>query len=175
MPQTEKLRIPSCRRHRPSGQAIVTVQQKDHYLGPWRSTESKLAYERLISEWLANGRHLPHGNSQGAQDDIAIIELMRLTGARCGEIVQMRGIDLDVSGSVWLSRPGSHKTQHHGHGRVIEIGPRAQEIMKPFLKADLSAYLFGLADAMAEYNARRREERETPANCLPGSVVVASQ
>lgn len=48
-----------CRRHKASGQAIVTVQGRDFYLGPWNSKASKIEYDRIISEWLAAGRQLP--------------------------------------------------------------------------------------------------------------------
>jgi hypothetical protein len=70
---------------------------------------------------------------------------------RPGEVVILRAIDLDMRGPVWLYRPGSdqehglHKSAWRGHDRVIAIGPRAQEVIKPFLKTDLHAYLFSLA------------------------------
>src|ERR671929_213785 len=47
-------RIPSYRLHKPSGQAVVTLSGKDHYLGRHGSPESRVAYERLLAEWLAN-------------------------------------------------------------------------------------------------------------------------
>ena len=66
----------------------------------------------------------------------------------------MRGIDLEVSGPVWVYRPGSdqgpegdHKTAHYGHERTLLIGPRAQEVLKPWLKTDLTAYLFSPKEA----------------------------
>src|SRR4051812_16676099 len=65
--------IPSYRQHRPSGQAVVTLSGKDCYLGPWKSTASKLAYERLIGEWLANSRQLPQVVAAGA---LSINELL---------------------------------------------------------------------------------------------------
>jgi hypothetical protein len=52
-------RIPSYRRHRASGNAIVTIDGRDHYLGRWNTKASKLAYDALIAEWIANGRRLP--------------------------------------------------------------------------------------------------------------------
>src|SRR5262249_50878270 len=83
-----------------------------------------------------------------------MIQMQLLTGMRPGEVVIMRAIDLDTRGAVWLYRPGSdaedgrHKTAHHGHWRVIAIGPRAQEGLKPFLRTDLHAYLFEPAEAL---------------------------
>ena len=92
----------------------------------------------------------------------AMIELQRLTGARPGEIVMMRAIDLDTSGELWTYRPASHKTQHHGKERTIILGARAQAVVRPFLKPDLQGYLFSPKDAVAERNARLRAERKTP-------------
>ena len=53
---TRTPRIPSYRRHKPSGRAVVTLNGRDRYLGPWNSATSKAEYERLIGEWLSNGR-----------------------------------------------------------------------------------------------------------------------
>ena len=57
--------------------------------------------------------------------DMALVQLE--TGMRPGEMVSMRTIDLDTTGKVWLYRPAQHKTAHHGHGRIIPIGPRARD------------------------------------------------
>src|SRR5215468_10702331 len=46
-------RIPKYRRHS-SGQARVTLDGKDHLLGPYGSPESHEAYRRLVAEWLEN-------------------------------------------------------------------------------------------------------------------------
>lgn len=51
--------IPKYRKHRATGQAVVTLGGKDHYLGPHRSKASKILYDRLIAQWLAGGRSLP--------------------------------------------------------------------------------------------------------------------
>ena len=52
---------PKYRKHKRSGQAVVTLDGKDFYLGPHGTKASKLEYDRLIGEWLANGRTLPTG------------------------------------------------------------------------------------------------------------------
>lgn len=51
--------VPKYRRHRASGQAIVTLSGKDFYLGPFGSKISHTEYDRLTAEWLAYGRRLP--------------------------------------------------------------------------------------------------------------------
>ncbi|GMV98042.1 MAG: hypothetical protein AMXMBFR83_23950 [Phycisphaerae bacterium] len=55
-PQIRSHRTPSYRRHRASGQAVVTLSGQDHYLGMYGSRASRREYDRLIAEWLANGR-----------------------------------------------------------------------------------------------------------------------
>ena len=56
---SKTLRVPSYRRHKPTGQAVVTLSGKDHYLGTWKTAASKAEYNRLIGEWVAAGRCLP--------------------------------------------------------------------------------------------------------------------
>jgi integrase len=46
-------RVPSYRCHKPSGQAVVTLDGRDHYLGRHGSAESRRAYDRLVAEYLA--------------------------------------------------------------------------------------------------------------------------
>src|SRR4051812_29019324 len=53
-------RNPSYRRHRASGQAVVTLNGQDVYLGPHGTAASKREYDRVIGEWLARRRELAH-------------------------------------------------------------------------------------------------------------------
>jgi integrase len=92
----------------------------------------------------------------------AMVELQRLTGARPGEVCTMRGCDIDTSGAVWLYRPRHHKTAWRGKERVIALGPRAQEVIRPLLTLNTGAYLFSPSRALAERAARRRSQRKTP-------------
>lgn len=50
---------PKYRLHKATGQAIVTLDGQDFYLGPHDSRPSRREYERLVGEWLQNGRALP--------------------------------------------------------------------------------------------------------------------
>jgi integrase len=92
----------------------------------------------------------------------AMIELQRLTGMRPGEVVIMRGCDIDRAGDVWSYTPAKHKTAHHGKGRRVPIGPRAQEVLMPWLRPDPSEYLFSPREAMGEFRAEQRLTRKTP-------------
>ncbi len=64
---------PKYRKHKASGQAFVELNGHRHYLGPHRTKASKVEYDRLVSEWLANNRQ-PLGQS----DDLTIAELIVL-------------------------------------------------------------------------------------------------
>lgn len=51
-------RTPSYRRHRASGQAVVTLHGRDHYLGKYGTAASHKRYDQLLTEWLSAGRQL---------------------------------------------------------------------------------------------------------------------
>ena len=57
------MRVPKYRLHKPTGQAVVTINGKDHYLGRHASKPSKQLYDRLIAEWLAGGRSEVYGKT----------------------------------------------------------------------------------------------------------------
>lgn len=40
------------RRHKSSGQAVVTLGGRDFYSGRWKSASSKAEYSRVTREWL---------------------------------------------------------------------------------------------------------------------------
>jgi integrase len=92
----------------------------------------------------------------------AMVELQRHTGMRPGEVVIVRTGDIDRTGAVWVYVPASHKTQHHGKTRTIFIGPRAQEVLRPWLRADPEAYLFSPAESREEWRVEQRRRRKTP-------------
>ena len=60
--------IPQLTCHRASGRAVVRLNGRDHYLGTFGSPEAKAAYDRLVAEWLANGRRVARetGHSAGS-------------------------------------------------------------------------------------------------------------
>ena len=52
-------RPPTYRRHKARACAVVTLDGRNHYLGPWQSPESHEKYAALIAEWRRNGGTLP--------------------------------------------------------------------------------------------------------------------
>jgi integrase len=93
----------------------------------------KAAYDTAIRLWLEGGRVVERSGRKGengvADDGIvlpaplahveavkrhvapqvrAVIDLQLLTGARGGELLIMRPVDIDTTGKVWLYRPATH-------------------------------------------------------------------
>ena len=65
--------VPKYQKHRASGQAVVTINGRDHYLGPHGTKASKLNYDRLITEWLSSGRSASYG---APERDYTVVELI---------------------------------------------------------------------------------------------------
>ncbi|MEX0613107.1 MAG: hypothetical protein WD738_09250 [Pirellulales bacterium] len=61
--------IPSYRKHRASGQAVVTLGGRDYYLGPWGTKASKFEYDRLVGEWLQQGRQFRRPSAEHDSED----------------------------------------------------------------------------------------------------------
>ena len=296
MPRTNSSFVPKYRKHRASGQAVVTLSGVDHYLGPHGTQTSKREYDRLIAEWLQLGRQLPapedgsltvielaarywkfaknyyrkDGRCTGvapaikaclryvkhwygrelatdfgplalkairqqmvddglsrryvndhidrikrmykwavgeqlvpasayqalaavsalrkgrteahetapvlAVDDSVVdatlpflpdvvadmVRLQRFAGMRPAEVCIIRPCDIDRSGDVWIYRPASHKTEHHGRDRTIMLGPNAQEVLLKFLARDSEAYCFRPCDSEAKRRAAQHALRKTP-------------
>ena len=289
-------RVPAYRKHKASGQAICTIEGQDFYLGLHGSKASKVNFDQLINQWLANGRRLPestadqititrlcvqyikhcqkyyrkHGKptdevatvkrvfkvvrelygTESAEDfsplklkavrqsmvnlkwcrkqinkhigrvkrmfrwgvneelipgsvyqniqavdglklgrseavesapvlpvPLEVVEetlaelgkivadmvrVQLLTGARPGEICNLRACDVDTANDVWIYRPWTHKTEHHGRERVIYIGPEAQSVLKPYLNRAKSKFCFSPAEAEEQFRRAKRLARKTP-------------
>ncbi len=85
------------------------------------------------------------------------------SGARAGEILQMRAGDVDRSTNPWRFTPATHKTQRFGRGRVIFVGPQAQAALAPMLlRCDPTEYVFKPADALEEQRQAKRTARRSP-------------
>jgi integrase len=101
----------------------------------------------------------------------AAIQLQLLTAARPTEILTMRPCDIDYTNKIWVYSPASHKTAHHGHNRKIYIGPKGQEILRPFLIRPKNNFCFSPAEAEAQRRADMHQNRKTYLSCgnIPGS------
>ena len=71
---------------------------------------------------------------------------------------------------LWVCRPSEHKTEHHDATRVVLIGPRAQEVLRPWLDRAPEAYCFSPVEAVAARNARSRANRKSPMTPVAGGA-----
>ncbi len=92
----------------------------------------------------------------------AIIELQRLSAMRPQEVTSVRTIDIDMSGDVWVFTPEVHKTEHHDKERRIYLGPLAQDVLRPWLRTELTAYIFSPREVMKVRHDEERKTRRTP-------------
>lgn len=108
----------------------------------------------------------------------AVIRLIQHTGMRLSEARIMRPRDLELDGpdedaavagsigitpaerlrrhrgGVWIYRPREHKTEHHAHERIVLIGPRGQEVVRPFIPLGLDSYIFSPTGGATPYSNR---------------------
>ncbi len=91
-----------------------------------------------------------------------MVRFQRLTGCRPGEVCSIRPCDVNTSGDVWIYRPQSHKTQHHGRERRIFIGPQAQSVLRPYMLRDKGTLCFTPADSERKRRTLIHESRRTP-------------
>lgn len=88
----------------------------------------------------------------------SMIRLQLLTGMRPDEVTIMRPADIDRSSEIWGYRPHTHKTEHHGIDKLILLGPKAQEVLTPWLEREPEQYLFSPKEVWdAKVASRRRE------------------
>ena len=146
-------RIPSYRLHKQSGRAVVTLGGRHYYLGRHGTPESRAEYDRLVAEWLATGRRpQTAGSAPGADSTVDELASAYLEHANAhyvmdgrpttepGTIRLSRTIDVDTSGPVWVYTPRTHKMETHGRERRIYLGPMAQAVLRPWLRAEPTAF-----------------------------------
>jgi len=92
----------------------------------------------------------------------ALVQLQLLSGARGGELLSLRAEDIDRSGPVWVYRPAQHKNAWRTRLREIFFGPRAIEILRPWLDRFADGPLFSPAAAEANRSTFRSDSRMTP-------------
>lgn len=71
-------KVPSYCHHKASGQAVVRINGRDHYIGRYGSDESHAQYERLICEWRSQ-KYLTSakpGPSHSNGNQLTVVEIM---------------------------------------------------------------------------------------------------
>jgi integrase len=94
-----------------------------------------------------------------------IVQVLRNTGARVGEICNMRNGDIDRRTAAWVYRPRSHKNSHRGLNRVICFGPRTQLILRRFISDNPEAFVFSPKvqhELLMKAKREKRKSKVTP-------------
>ena len=115
---------PKYRKHRRSGQAIVTLDGKDFYLGPHGTKTSKAEYDRLVGEWLTNGRRLP---VQGPAA-LSVSELIEAYWRFAKSYYVKNGKPTDEQASIKIAL--KHTRRLYGKQSVEDFGPLALEAIR---------------------------------------------
>ena len=122
MPRLTKS-VPKYRKHRASGQAVVTLNGQDIYLGPHGTKASRIEYDRVVSEWLVGGRQL----AISARNDstLTIVEL-------CAAYVRWAKVYYsDSPGSMDRVRAVVRiLKQAYGRTDAADFGPRAFQALQ---------------------------------------------
>lgn len=116
----------------------------------------------------------------------AMVLLLWHTGMRPGEVRKLRCEELDRSDpTCWVFRPGEHKTDWKGQTRSVAIGPRAIAVLRPWLDAAGTGYVFSPGRLVTAYKAAaekvRKGEAVTPEEAwaatwfkrVPGRMLAA--
>lgn len=138
MPKLVK-KLPSYRLHKVSGNAVVTVGGRDHYLGTHGSPESIDAYKRLIAEWTTAGpAAAAASNAASAKGaDFRICELL----AAYFEYAERYYVkDGEPTGEAKNVKEATRQLQEfYGMTRVADFGPTAlKTVRQNMIEAKLS-------------------------------------
>ena len=60
-----------------------------------------------------------------------MVRVQLLTGVRPSEVCRLRPCDMDRNNTPWIYSPHKHKTRWRDKTRLVPIGPKAREILKP--------------------------------------------
>jgi integrase len=122
--------LPSYRRHKQSGQAVVTLndptgRRRDVLLGPYGSEESKAEYTRVLAEWQARHRGLPGP----APSDITVNEVLFRFWALVQE--HYRRPDGTPTTEVENFRQTLKPLRElYGHTQAVALGPLALRALR---------------------------------------------
>ena len=104
-------------------------------------------------------RVLPHLSPTVA----TMVRVQRLAGMRPQEVILMRADDVNMSDpKCWIYQPRRHESEHYERERQVFLGPRAQELLRPYLDAAPSGYLFSPRRAEEQRRVDRRIRRRSP-------------
>jgi len=119
MSSSSPRRVPHYRCHKPSGQAVVTIDGRDVYLGKWGTVASRTEYDRLIGEWLAGGRCLPQPDG-----GVTVAELARAYWEFAKGYYPKPGSRFRVKRALRVLR------ERYAHTLARDFGPLALQVVQ---------------------------------------------
>lgn len=118
-------KIPAYRLHKSSGQAVVTLSGRDFYLGRYGTPEIRSEYDRIVAEWVANGRRWDAG---GANESMTLVELMAAYWEHASTYYVKYG---RPTGEQDCIRSALRRLKAlYGHTRVADFGPLALKAVR---------------------------------------------
>jgi integrase len=180
---TDKERASKLNHKRPIGLARTTINRhidRIKRIMRWGCVKKIVPADNLVNieavEGLRQGRSIARETEIVKPIDPAFVEMtlpympetpadmvrvMLLSGCRVGELCRLKGCELDRTSPVWIYKPLRHKTATRGHIRTITFGPKAQLILRKYLKADPNAYLFSPTEQDEHIREAKREARKS--------------
>jgi hypothetical protein len=143
--------VPKYRKHRASGQTIITLNNDDHYLGPHKSQTSIDEYDRLIGEYLTRGRRSPVADPSSCL--VKEVVLAYWTHAKAYYVKKGKQTK-EVSAIKCVLRP---VRKLYGDKPAVEFGPLALKAIRQQWVA--KRIEFGLRAIQARLSSRRRGRR----------------
>jgi integrase len=110
----------------------------------------------------------------------AMLRLQVLTGVRSGSICKAKPEQFDTTKKLWIWKP-RHKTEKHtaeqGTELVIPIGPRAQKVLAPWLKAcgEKGDFLFSPRTVRNDRRYRKHYDSQSYGNAVTRAIKQANK
>jgi integrase len=103
-----------------------------------------------------------------------MVRFQLLVGCRPGEVCSITPSMVDRSDDVWEINLDKHKTAWRGKSRTIFVGPKAQDVLRPYLLRGADSFCFSPIEATKQRRQARHEARLTALSCgnKPGSKRV---
>jgi integrase len=135
MPRLVK-QLPSFRLHKASGQAVVTLGGKDIYLGRYDTKASRAEYDRVVAEWLANGRR-PTTNAADGSAPLTVSAMILRYWVYAKQHYRRDGRPTRELDNIRDSLRPVRKL--YGHTAAAQFGPLAlKAVRRAMIDADLA-------------------------------------
>ncbi|MEM7204979.1 MAG: site-specific integrase [Planctomycetota bacterium] len=90
-----------------------------------------------------------------------MVRMQLLTGMRVGELLALRGRDIDQTNEPWIYRPRAHKNAWRDMHREIPLVRAVQAMLVPHLDAQPDVFLFSPRKTHAERRRMKRAARKS--------------